>query len=252
MTEENAVTYAAMRSFAAAALQRGESEGLYRAVDDLLLRRTLGHPPHWILDAGCGTGRTLVDAAAAFPDALAVGLDSDQQVLRVGHAIAHFRGSAITADLTRWGLGVCTIAGRGLSNTVLVQAESEALPFASRGAWAGFDAVTCVNLLDRTRDPAKTLSELVRVLAPGGLLVVATPLDWRRSDSPGWPMPRTLSALCGQLVSAGLSVDEAFDGLLYREIIDSRGSALDWQIAVVCSHRDGSGQTEPASQSTLL
>jgi len=145
-----------------------------------------------------------------------------------------------------------SIAGRELTNTVLVRAEAETLPFVIDESWLGFDAVTCVNLLDRSRDPAKTMSELVRVLAPGGLLVLATPLDWRRSDWSGWLPPRTLSALCEHLAGTGLTVDEAFDGLLYREIVDSRGSALDWQVAVVSAHRSTQGQTEPASQSTLL
>ena len=251
MSEENAIAYAAMRAFAASTLRRGESEGLYRAVDDLLMRGMLRHTPDWILDVGCGTGRTLVDAAEAFPNALIVGVDLEVNALRVAHAIAHFRGSAVTADLRRWGFGLREINGHNLPNAVLVRAESEALPFARDARWPGFDAVTCVNLLDRSRDPSKTLSELVRVLAPGGLLVLTTPLDWRRVDTPSWANARSLRGVCDQIEAAGLELERAFDGLVYREMVDSRGSALDWEIAVVAA-RKGNQAQEAASHSTLL
>ena len=237
MSEANVIAYAAMRAFAASTLQRGESEGLYRTVDDLLMRGMLRHTPDWILDVGCGSGRTLVDAAEAFPNALIVGIDLDLNALRVAHAIAHFRGTAVTADLRRWGFGLHDIVGHNLANAVLVRADSSILPFARDERWPGFDAVICVNLLDRSRDPAKTLTELVRVLAPGGLLVLTTPLDWRRVDMPSWAESRSLRGVCDQVEGAGLELEHAFDGLVYREIVDSRGSVLDWRIAVIAARK---------------
>src|SRR6185437_8079476 len=41
-----------------------------------------------------------------------------------------------------------------------------------------FDLVTCTNVLDRVDDPAAFAGELTRLLRPGGLLVVASPLHF--------------------------------------------------------------------------
>lgn len=40
-----------------------------------------------------------------------------------------------------------------------------------------FDTVFCVNCLDHTRDPAIAISEIARVLKPGGTLVLHVDLD---------------------------------------------------------------------------
>jgi SAM-dependent methyltransferase len=41
-----------------------------------------------------------------------------------------------------------------------------------------FDVVTCANVLDRVDDPAAFAGELTRLLRPGGLLVIASPLHF--------------------------------------------------------------------------
>jgi len=51
--------------------------------------------------------------------------------------------------------------------------SAEALPFES----ASFDVVTCQTLLMHVADPACVLSEMVRVLRPGGLLLAAEPTN---------------------------------------------------------------------------
>ncbi|HTE86219.1 MAG TPA: class I SAM-dependent methyltransferase, partial [Dehalococcoidia bacterium] len=127
--EEDAAAYAALRSFAAETLGMGASEGLYRTVSDLLHRSLAGSQPTWLLDLGCGPGRTLVDAATAFPRARVVGLDGSVGALSVAYAVSRLRGPAVEADLRRWGFGTRTIEGRALRNVFLLQADAERLPF---------------------------------------------------------------------------------------------------------------------------
>lgn len=234
--EEAAAAYAGMRSFAARALGRGESEGLYRTVNDLLQQALRGRAVASLLDLGCGTGRTLIDAAIAFPTALVAGLDRDPAALTIAYAAACLSGPAVTADLRRWGFGFRTWDGAGLGNVVLVQAQAGLLPFASDRAWHGFDAIISVNLLDRVDDPGRVLDASVAVLRPGGSLVLTTPLNWRDSDGLQWESLADLAGLCSALERRGLLIDEAFDGLVYRETQDQRGSALDWRVAAVRAH----------------
>ena len=57
---------------------------------------------------------------------------------------------------------------------VFVQAKAEELPFAD----ATFDLVVCVTALEFTASPVQAVAEMVRVLAPGGRLVVGVLNRW--------------------------------------------------------------------------
>jgi SAM-dependent methyltransferase len=93
------------------------------------------------LDAGCGTGRNLVDLAACGP---AVGVDVSLRAL----GFARRRGAA-----------------------PLVCASVEALPFA-RDAFA---AVLSRDVLYMVPDDARAAREMARVLSPGGTLALSAP-----------------------------------------------------------------------------
>jgi len=105
---------------------------------------------HRLLDVGCGTGTLLALVGSEMPNARAVGIDGDLQIL------------AIAQHKTRRPHG-----------PTLVQAFSFALPFAT----GCFDRVFSTLMLHHlTRDEKlATLREIVRVLRPDGELHVA---DW--------------------------------------------------------------------------
>jgi ubiquinone/menaquinone biosynthesis C-methylase UbiE len=226
-----------MRAFATETIGSGASEGLYRTVSDLLRRSLSTQKARWLLDLGCGPGRTLIDAAEAFPSACAIGVDSSIGALTVAYAIGRLRGQSLEADLRRWGFGFRTISGRSLPNLRLLQAQAERLPFHKHEQWNGFDAVTCVNLLDRVRDPEAVLDEISRVVRPGGWLITTTPMNWRQRSGQYWSVLATLDDLRELIESRGYSCEVAFDDLAYQEIIDARGSRTEWRVALVASRR---------------
>ncbi|MEA2442040.1 MAG: hypothetical protein QOH76_3464 [Thermoleophilaceae bacterium] len=103
-----------------------------------------------VLDAGCGSGRTLDDLA------------------RLGHA----EGVEVNAA------GVAAARARGHA---VREARVEALPYED----AGFDLVTCLDVIEHTDDDVAALGELRRVMRPGGHLVVSVPAHpwlWSRHD----------------------------------------------------------------------
>ncbi len=56
-----------------------------------------------------------------------------------------------------------------------IQGRAEAMPFEP----AGYDIVSCINVVDHAQDPAQILREIDRVLRPGGLLVFGvSTLSW--------------------------------------------------------------------------
>ncbi|WP_078971976.1 class I SAM-dependent methyltransferase [Streptomyces sp. WM6368] len=117
---------------------------------DALLTAALGPGPHTVLDTACGIGTQSLGLAA------------------LGHRVT---GTDLSpASVTR---AAREAARRGLALPLAV-ADMRALPFAE----ASFDAVVCAdNALPHlltARDVGTALAETLRVLRPGGLLLLST------------------------------------------------------------------------------
>lgn len=109
---------------------------------------------HSVLDVGCGPGHLVSDLAGAVPGARVVGVDRQGGMLEVARSRAH-------------DLGVADRVG-------LLRADATALPLRS----AAFDRVVAVQVLEYVPAVERALSELHRVLVPGGTGVVVD-MDWR-------------------------------------------------------------------------
>jgi SAM-dependent methyltransferase len=124
---------------------RGRRRVLRASIDSLELAS-----PCRILDAGCGSGRTL-DELADYGDAC--GVDVSQAAVDATRSRGH---QAHPGSVT-------------------------ALPFAD----ATFDLVTCLDVVEHTPDDRRTLAELRRVTRPGGALLLtvpAHPMLWSAHD----------------------------------------------------------------------
>ena len=122
--------------------------GLYPELRELLAENV--RADHRCLDLGCGDGRTAGDYLAE-NTAGYVGVDVSSEA--VGEAQARGLDARTIDDPTR-------------------------LPFAD----GSFDLVTCFEVLEHLVDPAGTVREAKRLLAPRGRLVVTVPniAYWRR------------------------------------------------------------------------
>lgn len=98
-----------------------------------------------ILDLGCGMGG--FSAAASIKQASAISLDP---------SVAHL-------EITK-----LRLQKHGCQKQALLRGIGESLPFAS----AGFDTVCAFQVLEHVNDPERVLSELSRVLRPGGYAFV--------------------------------------------------------------------------------
>jgi SAM-dependent methyltransferase len=148
-----------------------------------LLARAVGALPDaaaTLLDAGCGTGNLLEAVAESRPGLELHGIDGSAAMLRR--------------------------ARQRVSSARLIQGDLDApLPWPD----AHFDAVTCINVLYAVAQPTRTVSELLRVLRPGGLLIASSPTTApsmgavvaEHADAVGWartlPLGVRLSALLG-------------------------------------------------------
>ncbi|MBL8214398.1 MAG: class I SAM-dependent methyltransferase [Bryobacterales bacterium] len=203
----------------------GSGEGLYRTVDAFLLGRRSARS---VLDVGCGVGRTLYDCAPLLSETAFTGLDySYNMCLRAARILKGAEAFPLTGWERRGRPGVVFRSPRQLPNVSLMQGSAEDLPFAPMS----FDAAVATLVLCRLRDPRKGLAEMVRVLKPGGRLLLATPLNFGTAEN--WERFVEPSRLRSELQMLGLSIDEWFDGLRYREVIDAHGNAHEYNVRII-------------------
>jgi SAM-dependent methyltransferase len=99
-------------------------------------------PSGRVLEVGCGEGSNLVALS------------------RTGRTMFGCDLSALAAGLAR-----------GRAGAGIAVAEAERLPYAD----GSFDAVVAISVLEHLPEPERGLAEMVRVLAPGGVLGVVSP-----------------------------------------------------------------------------
>jgi SAM-dependent methyltransferase len=144
-----------------------------------------------ILDLGCSTGHLLADLEAAYPQASLIGVDLVAAGLRKAHA--------------------------ELPSARLLLADACSLPLAD----GSVDAVVSANLLEHIPDDRAALSEIARVLAPGGTAVIVVPFGPRTYDYYdrflGHERRYARGELAGKCAEAGLEPleDRCIAALLY-------------------------------------
>ncbi len=183
----------------------GQESGLNRlSADHALARQRQRLERHWegngrLLDVGCATGQFLAHMRTA------------------GWQVAGVEFSPQAAAFAREQYGLDVQTGT---------LEEAAFPAAS------FDVVTLWDVLEHVQDPKDTLTEIARILRPGGLLVVSTPNPTcveARLFGPhwiGWERPRHLHIFPPRLLrryveDAGFVVEslESFSGRLSVTLI---------------------------------
>jgi ubiquinone/menaquinone biosynthesis C-methylase UbiE len=152
--------------------------------DAMLAQATAACPvPATVLDVGCGTGRLLHKAAACFPSARLTGIDAAADMVRVARA-----GLPEGAPVQ------------------IVEARAEQVPFPD----GSFDLVLTTMSFHHWADQRTALRDLHRVLAPGGVFVLADLLATGPAvllRAGWWGRFNTPAGLAQMLRGAGFDVD---------------------------------------------
>lgn len=103
-----------------------------------------------LLDVGAGTGRTFRALGGPGARQRLVGLEPSRSMLQLGRALV--------PNEVRW-----------------IQGWAVPLPLATES----FDAVVCLEVTEFTPHPRSTITELRRVLRPGGWLLISNRIGWQ-------------------------------------------------------------------------
>ena len=169
---------------------RFRADGFYGQLDRISADWS-AEPPREVLELGFGQGFNLAYLAARFPSV---------------------RFSGIDLTPTHTGLARSRLDRLGLGNVVLGEGDFHALPFAD----SSFDHVYAVEAFCYARDLERALSEVARVLRPGG--------TFRLFDGYLARRPETFDAeeaLATELLAKGMALDRF---QLVEDLIDAAGA----------------------------
>lgn len=133
------------------------------------------------LDLGCAVGRTSFELSRHC-DAV-VGVDSSRSFIRAANHMKKFGKFRLTY----------TIEGNRKAETKLTApkgARPDNIHFMAGDAMklpesiGQFDVVIMLNLIDRLPDPAQCLLRVMRIIRPGGQLIIASPYTWMEAYTP--------------------------------------------------------------------
>ena len=130
-------------------------------------------------------------------------------------------------NLSSYGFGKKKIRGKNLSNLFLAQSDAHSLPIPDNSIDIGLS----INIIDRTKNPHKIISDLHRVLKKDGLIVFSNPLNWIEEEK--WLKYPDAESILKMFNEIGFKVEDWFDGLFYREIRDARGSFEEWKTLII-------------------
>ena len=99
----------------------------------------------WLLDVGCGTGWAVMQAAQLVPNGKACGIDLSPGMISKAKEL-----------------------GGNLPNVEFQLADAEAIPYPEES----FNGIICTNSFHHYSAPVRALTEMRRVLKPGGRLII--------------------------------------------------------------------------------
>lgn len=128
-----------------------------------------------VLDCGCGVGSITLDIAELVSPGRVIGIDMDEEQLKIARANAE---------------------KRGLTNISFEQGNVYRLRFDS----SSFDAALAHTLLYHLNDPLNALKELRRVLKPGGIVAISDDDLSTIRFSPDHPLPRKMIDMMNKVI----------------------------------------------------
>lgn len=215
--------YACLWAYGNETLGLNGTEQIYKRITDLalnILNTSYMNLKPYVIDIGCGTGRTIRDLAIDRPDGTYLGVDESAAMLKLAKQIL-CGTELIQFSPKHRGFNTCTLRGSGLRNVHLLGVK-EYLQALNHHQ---LEANLCIsmNVIERAQDVDSYLDLARRALSSQGHLILASSMNWLSARN--WERFRDFSLLvdyvCNKYGFCQLSENEEFN---YFEQTDVRGS----------------------------
>lgn len=232
-TDAFVARYAAVWAFGVVGEDR-LSEPYYELLLDLATE-VIG-PDARVLDVGCGPGRIVASLSRRVPGAQVRGVDRSPLMIDLADAIVRSDPAAgVVLDASDFGFPPATVPGHGVTDAELACVDLDHLLAEERR----YDLVVASHLLDRVPDPRSALSTLLRLVAPGGSLLISCAFNYEHRDQ--WLALPGAAEVVEVTVRCGFEVDWLDDEVPYREQLDARGTWTHHRVLVMRARRSGGG-----------
>lgn len=149
-----------------------------KALAELAVQAMAGKPARKALDLGCATGRATFELARHFDQV--TGIDFSARFIGLGVRLAE--QGTIRYTLADEG-ELVSYRERRLADMGLQEFRHKVEFYQGdacnlKPQFTGYDLILAANLIDRLYSPAKFLTAIHQRLAPGGLLLIASPYTW--------------------------------------------------------------------------
>ena len=220
--------YAGLWCYGAEVVNVGCTEGFYNTVVGAAIH--LQSNPRVVIEQGCGIGRVSYELARAMPSAHVIGIDDSATMIKWANKLHKGTpGETVPLDLTACGFGHRTIMATCLPNLDF-QVSDCMEPWQEP-----VDLIVSVNLFDRLAQPTEYISQCFEGLAPGGTIIMTTPLNWR--DPHGWQQFPDEQSVLDTFQIHGFSIRKSMMGLIYREMLDARGNFSEFSSLLVIADK---------------
>lgn len=155
-----------------------------KALSEIAIAAMQGRPMRRALDLGCAAGRATFELARHFEHV--TGIDFSARFIGLGVQLA--RDGVLRYTLPDEGELVLykehTLAELGLDSVRDKVEFWQGDACNLKPHFTGYDLILAANLIDRLYSPARFLNEVHPRLAPGGLLIIASPYTWLEEHTP--------------------------------------------------------------------
>jgi len=194
----------------------------FAPIQDYIRKNWPNNSPKEILEMGCGVGRLIGNIASTYPKSQCWGIDYSYQMLKRAKE-AWVDGKEFFIDASKQGFeNELAVMGQSLSNLHFGLAKCESLPFDDHSQ----DVIFSSFLLDRLEHPIEGLKEMKRVLRPGGILIIVTPLNF--NNSMNWNRFYPVQKLKDEVLDLDFQVLDSQNSFIIKEPLDRRGSVISW------------------------
>ena len=177
-----------------------------------------------IVELGCGSGYIIGNLASEFPNAECIGFDYSYQMLKMAAQVfKNEKENYVELKAFQNGMDDLQIETKNLTNLTYALSDACLTPLPD----SSVDFCFSCFLWDRVGDPGKLLVEKLRILKPGGTMIIISPFNYLGGKS--WTDWHPVSKVVEKIESKGLNL-LSHNNFTLEESLDVRRNRVVWEV----------------------